>query len=448
MSSASHLRASTDWQSWGRVHKGDQLIAAPAYRADVEPATKALLQERETVLAAGLARSYGDSGINIGGALLDMSGVDHLMAFDPQRSVLRAEAGASLWDILDFAVPRGLFLPTTPGTRYVTLGGAIANDVHGKNHHSAGSLGCHIERVALLRSDRGLIEISPDEDPELFAATIGGLGLTGVILWADLKLAPISSSRMKTETTPFSSLREFFDLAAAKEYEAEHTVAWVDCVASGDQLGRGLFTTAEWSTEHDTRHVSPAGGPNVFLDPPSFLLNRVTIGAFNSLYYQLGRAKPRHSVTPYEKFHYPLDAIGQWNRLYGAKGFFQYQSVIPPENAEDATTEMLRIIAKSGSASFLAVLKTFGKKRSPGLLSFPMEGATLALDFPNRGAKTLELFEALDKIVLSAGGRLYPAKDGRIPAEVFQAGYEAATEFSAFVDPQISSTFWQRVAPA
>ena len=448
MSAAPNLRQSNDWQSWGRVHKGEQLIAAPAYRSDIEPAATALLQERDTLLAAGLARSYGDSGINIDGALLDMRSVDHLMAFDPASSVLRAEAGASLWDILEFAIPRGLFLPVTPGTRYVTLGGAIANDVHGKNHHSAGSLGCHIERLALLRSDRGLIELSPENDPDLFAATIGGLGLTGIILWADLKLTRIPSTRMKTETTPFSSLRQFFDLAAAKEYDAEHTVAWIDCLAHGEQLGRGLFTTAEWSNENDTRHISRAGGPNVFVDPPSFLLNRVTIGAFNSLYYQLGRAKPRHSQIPYEKFHYPLDAIGQWNRLYGSKGFYQYQSVIPPHNAEDATREMLQVIAKAGAASFLAVLKNFGKKRSPGLLSFPIEGTTLALDFPNRGAKTLELFAALDKIVLEAGGRLYPAKDGRIPAEVFQAGYEAATKFSTFVDPQISSTFWQRVSPA
>ncbi|MEO1251523.1 MAG: FAD-binding oxidoreductase [Pseudomonadota bacterium] len=439
------IRRTTEWRSWGRVDRGEHFVATPGYRADVIDAFQSFADASQSTLAVGLGRSYGDSGLNVGNGLINMGGVDRLMAFDDERGVLRAEAGASVWDILEFAVPRGYFLPTTPGTRFVTLGGAIANDVHGKNHHSAGTIGCHIERICLLRSDRGVVEIAADKEPELFAATIAGLGLTGVILWADLKLTRIPSSVVAVETTPFENLNEFYERAKATGDKAEHTVAWVDCLASGDSLGRGLFTAADWDEKAATRKIARPGGLTAPFETPSFLLNRLTIAAFNEFYYRLGRMRAGRTTLAYDKFHYPLDGVREWNRLYGPRGFYQYQSVIPPKDAAEATREMLRAISKEGDGSFLAVLKTFGARRSPGLLSFPMEGTTLALDFPNRGEKTLQLFATLDKIVMDAGGRLYPAKDGRIPPGVFHASYPHAEKFAEHIDPQLSSTFWERV---
>ena len=444
--SAPPLVATERWRSWGRVVKAEHAVVAPRHRDEVAGAFDAAVEARGSALAVGLGRSYGDSGLNPGGALIDMRSLDRLIAFDPATGILRAEAGASLGAILAFAIPRGFFLPTTPGTRFVTLGGAIANDVHGKNHHRAGSFGRFVRRIGLLRSDEGVLDIGQNYETALFEATIGGLGLTGVILWAEIALTPISSSRIEQETIAFATLDEFFDLAAESAETFEHTVAWIDCLASGKDLGRGIFTRGDWEASGPLEVRRARRGPSVPVDAPAMLLNRVTLRAFNELYGRAHRLRAGKSTVSYDKCFYPLDAIGGWNRLYGGAGFYQYQSVVPAKNERDATRAMLEAIAAAGEGSFLAVLKTFGPLASPGLLSFPMEGATLALDFPNRGAKTLDLLARLDAIVAEAGGRLYPAKDGRLPAAMFRSGYPAAEKFAAHVDPKLSSGFWRRVS--
>jgi L-gulonolactone oxidase len=373
-----------------------------------------------------------------------MRGLDRVLAFDAARGVLRAEAGISLGEIIRRIAPHGWFPPTTPGTRFVTLGGAVANDVHGKNHHRAGSLGCSVRAIGLWRSDRGPLELSTDVEAELFAATIGGMGLTGAILWVELQLAPIGSAFLDQETIAFPHLDDFFALARESEAGFEHTVAWVDCTARGDAFGRGLFTRGNWRA--DGRLTLHDETPRLTLpvDLPNAALNPLSLKLFNTLYNARGKAKAGRSVDHYAGALYPLDAIGGWSRLYGRRGFFQYQCVIPSATAGDAVHDLLDQIARSGQGSFLAVLKTLGPRPSPGLMSFPIPGATLALDFPNLGDNVHALFDRLDDIVREAGGRLYPAKDGRMPPAMLRSGYPNLERFAKLRDPSFSSSFWRR----
>ncbi len=402
-------------------------------------------QHTSGVLGVGLGRSYGDSGLNPDGAVIVTTALDRLISFDPATGIVHAQAGISLAALLDFLLPLGFFLPVTPGTRFVTLGGAIANDVHGKNHHGAGTFGCWVRAISLARSDGGeMILRSEDEDP-LFAATIGGLGLTGLITSVCFEAIPVASHMVDVETIPFTNLDEFFAISVESETNWSYTVSWIDCFAHNG-TGRGLFSRARHSAmgSHGTARRKPRFA--IPIEVPKFLLATPTMRLFNSLYYNLGKRKAgscrSESFLPY---FYPLDAIGRWNLLYGKNGFFQYQSVVPPESAVAATQDMLKLIASAEQGSFLAVLKTFGSKTSPGLLSFPREGTTLALDFPNRGAATLALLARLDDVVRAAGGRLYPAKDGRLPPDMFRHGYPHLDEFARHVDPRFSSAFWRRM---
>lgn len=433
-----------DIRSWGGTVKAQHFVSRPIWREQL-PEILAR-KEGRSVLGIGLRRSYGDSGLNPDGSLIDMTALDRVISFDPGTQLLRAEAGIAFDSILELFVQRGYFLPVTPGTRFVTLGGAIANDVHGKNHHSAGTIGRWVRRIGLLRSDGTEIELTPDDQTGLFAATIGGLGLTGLISWAEIELLPIESSMMVAETIPFANLDAFFAVAAESDDVADYTVAWVDCLARGDRLGRGLFSRARHAPigARLTKQLKPRLSMPFAM--PGFMLNRTSIGLFNSLYFYRGRRAAGPAITPYQPYFYPLDAIGHWNRMYGSRGMYQYQSVVPPGTARDATREMLETISKAGEGSFLAVLKTFGGVPSPGLLSFPHAGTTLALDFPNKGQLTLDLLNRLDDIVREAGGRLYPAKDGRISASMFRAGYPAWETFANHVDPAFSSAFWRRVS--
>lgn len=390
-----------------------------------------------SLLPYGNGRSYGDSCLNPGGALLQMRGLDHFIAFDEVSGALTCEAGVLLADILTVFVPRGWFLPVTPGTRYVTVGGAIANDVHGKNHHSAGSFGAHVRNFELLRSDGMRLSCSATENVDWFAATIGGLGLTGVITRVELQLRRIGGNAIAVRNQRFSGLDEFFSLSAEAEHRHEYAVAWIDCLA---KTPRGVLMTGDHA---DVDLPAPRGEKKVPLMPPFSMINNASLRAFNAAYY--GKHWPTGQTVHYQPYFYPLDAIGHWNRIYGPRGFYQYQSVVPQAAAREATGEMLATIAASGQGSFLAVLKSLGAQSSPGLLSFPMAGTTLALDFPNRGDATLQLFERLDAIVLAAGGRLYPAKDARMPAAMFRSGYPRWQEFLSYVDPKFSSGFWRRV---
>lgn len=435
--------ARSDVLPWGRIPRTRVRMARPSFRDELDALIADGSAAQNHLLASGLRRSYGDSCINGSGTMIDMTGLDHFVSFDRSAGLLVAEAGVSLAEILKLIVPAGYFLPVSPGTKFVTLGGAVANDVHGKNHHLAGTIGRWIHRLDVKRSDGEERSLSRDDTTGAFAATIGGLGLTGVITRIALQLMPVASTNMDVETIRFSNLSEFFALASESEASHEYTVAWVDCLARGGALGRGIFTRARHGTDGELR-VHSTEGPSVPLDAPGFLLNRWSLSTFNEIYYRLA-GRTRQATTSYNPFFYPLDAIAGWNRLYGRRGFYQYQSVVPPTDAEAVTAEMLRTIAETGQGSFLAVLKTFGDIPSPGLLSFPMKGTTLALDFANHGPTTLSLLDKLDAIVREAGGRLYPAKDGRLPSAMFQAGYPALEQFRPHIDPGMSSTFWRRM---
>jgi len=436
---------SDDILSWGRVLRARHAVARPRWQDELPGLVEEGTDAGRKLLGIGLRRSYGDSGLNPEGAVIDMTGLDRAIAFEPETRLLRAEAGLSLDTVLQMMVPRGFFLPVTPGTRFVTLGGAVANDVHGKNHHCAGTFGRWVRRLGLLRSDGREIELGPDDSTGLFAATVGGLGLTGLIAWVEIEMMPIASAMMEVETIPFAGLDEFFALAAESDAAFDYTVAWVDCLASGDAFGRGILSRARHAASGLLGGVPTRRRCTLPIDLPGLVLNPATIKAFNTVYYTTARRKAGRATVPYGQFFYPLDAIGEWNRMYGRRGLYQYQSVVPTGAAHEATAAMLQAVAVSGEGSFLAVLKTFGDKPSPGMLSFPRPGTTLALDFPNRGASTLALLDRLDAIVREARGRLYPAKDGRISAAMFRAGYPNWSDFARHVDPGFSSHFWRRV---
>jgi L-gulonolactone oxidase len=434
------FRATDDFLSWGRVVRGACRVARPRHRDELP----SLVQRGHEggLLAAGLSRSYGDSGLNPGGSVIAMDQLDRVLAFDTETGIIRADAGLSLGDLIRIAVPHGWFPPVLPGTRFVTLGGAVANDVHGKNHHRAGTFGHHVRRLRLRRTDGTLAELGPDDPSGLFAATLGGLGLTGVIEQVELQLKP-AGTNLLAEDVPFEHLSDYFRLASESVATHEYTVAWIDCTNSD---GRGIFSRANHASTPE-RRLKRSPGRSFPLEAPSFALNPMTLRAFNGAYFHAKRLRAGRRQTHYAPFFFPLDAIQNWNRLYGRRGMYQYQCLVPPHAAADAVSEMLAQIAKSGSGSFLAVLKNFGEMASPGLLSFPAPGTTLALDFQNRGTDTLALMERLDAVVAEAGGRLYPAKDGRIGASLFAAGYPNLHTFAAHVDPGMTSAFWRRIRP-
>lgn len=433
-------------RSWGRVPRAYHDIVRPESESDVVQAFDRLKVSEREMLPWGLGRSYGDSNVNADGSLLEMRRLDRFVGLDKTSRILRAEAGVSLDEILRLIVPHGLFLPTNPGTRFVTLGGAIANDVHGKNHHRAGSFGCHVRRMSLMRSNQEVMELSRTSNPAMFYATIGGMGLTGVILEAEIDLVSISSSLISQKLEPVRNVDHFFDIASHRALEHEHTVAWIDCTATGDKIGQGVFSSGDWSIDGDLKGHERDAGLKVPFDIPSVALNPLTLRLFNHAYRWRQLSRPRFSQVDYSSFFFPLDSIRDWNRLYGRAGFFQYQSVVPAEHGREATREMLKIISRSGQGSFLAVLKTFGDKGSGGMLSFPRAGVTLAMDFANSGAKYHRLADELDRVVQDAHGRLYPAKDGRMSGAMFRTGYPAFEAFCRFKDPLLSSSFWRRVS--
>ncbi len=429
-----------DYVSWGRYPK-----AIPAAVHRVHWTDELLPNTTCSLLPYGNGRSYGDSCLNDGGVLLDMRDLNRMLSFDRSTGVLRCEAGVLLADILVLAVPMGWFLPVTPGTRFVTVGGAIANDVHGKNHHRTGTFGQHVLGMALRRSDRGIVLCSATENTELFHATIGGLGLTGVILWAEIRLRPIANHAVDSETIRFPNLDAFFDLSSESDRDYEYTVAWVDCLARGNALGRGLFMRGSHAAPQE-RLPAPSGRTRSFpVDMPFPLVNAWSLRAFNNLYYRKQLARVHRSITHYKSFFFPLDNILHWNRLYGRRGFLQYQCVVSPESAKESVRALLEAIATARSGSFLSVLKVFGNRFSPGLLSFPRPGVTLALDFPNQGRRTLDLLDQLDRIVASAGGAVYPAKDARMSGEHFLQYFPRWKEFQRHIDPRFSSSFWRRI---
>jgi FAD/FMN-containing dehydrogenase len=323
------------------------------------------------------------------------------------------------------------------------VGGAIANDVHGKNHHRAGTFGSHVRALELLRSDGERLFCSPDDNQDFFHATISGLGLTGLITWAEIQLKPISSSSISGESLRYSSLEEFFEISNASDADWEYTVSWIDCTT---RKGRGIFYRGNHSDDGKlSTHSLKKGQMSVPFNIYGRLLNKYSVKLFNNTIYNKHWQKKSAFTKNLIPFFYPLDRIGNWNRLYGANGFLQFQSVVPIRDAHKTTSEMLGKIVDSGMGSFLAVLKVFGDPISPGMMSFPRKGVTLALDFPFRGKVTQRLFNELEAIVADAGGAIYPAKDACMAGENFVQYYPAASEFQNFIDPAFSSNFWRRV---
>jgi L-gulonolactone oxidase len=426
-------------ESWGRIYRTPHITERPAFAA---AAARAIVGRERAVLGFGAGRSYGDVCLNAGNHLIVTGRLDHILAADWQQGVIRAEAGTTLDQILKLAVPAGWFLPVSPGTKFATLAGAVANDVHGKNHETAGTLGRYVKRIGLARSSGDLRELSREEHPGLFAATIGGLGLTGLIVWVELQLVPTRSAYFETETRSMGDLDAFFRLSEESR-DWPYTVAWVDCLAPARAVGRGLFNRGRPAEDRRlTVHRNPKYA--VSFTPPSGLLNALTIRAFNSVYARIARQSGRNLVH-YDPFLYPLDSILYWNRLYGARGFFQHQSVVPMATARETLRRLLELTRSFGQGSFLVVLKLLGNLPSPGLLSFPQPGATLALDFPNKGESTRRLLARMAEIVMDAGGRLYPAKDATMSPEVFRAGYPHWRKLEAQRDPAFMSDFWRRV---
>ena len=424
--------------SWGRLTLDEHQLVALSDRRNI----KAQVTGNAPGLAHGMGRSYGDVCLNPDGNLWLTTGLDHLIDFDHATGRLVCEAGVLLRDIQKLMIPRGWILPVTPGTQLVTVGGAIANDVHGKNHHVVGSFGDHVLSLELLRTDGEIIRCGPREHASLFAATVGGVGLTGVITQAEIQLRPVAGPWLDTETIPFNSLADFFHLADDSEAQWEHTVSWIDCLSGA--TGRGVFLRA--NPAHSQQRPTPAARTRSMpLVPPVSLVNRLTLRPFNMAYYQMQKWKAGKGLAHYQPFFYPLDNMLNWNRMYGPKGFFQYQCVVPRDVGQQAVEAMLKAIASSGSGSFLAVLKTFGDRQPVGMLSFPQPGATLALDFPNQGQKTEALFKRLDDIVQDARGRIYLAKDARMPKALFEAGYPRLEEFIQHRDPGISSGLSRRL---
>ena len=425
--------------SWGR------LSAEPHHALSARdlPALQQTLHHRNSPgVAYGMGRSYGDACLNPGGTLWLTGGLDHFIAFNEDNGRLVCEAGVLLRDIQRLAVPRGWMLPVTPGTQLVTVGGAIANDVHGKNHHVLGSFGDHVRHLTLLRTNGETIECGPHERSDWFAATVGGVGLTGIITQAELQLRRTPGPWLDTETLAYANLDEFFQLADASEAHWEHTVSWIDCISGGG--GRGVFMRGN-PIVTAPRPLPTAQQRTMPLVSPVSLVNRLSLRPFNMAYYHLKKWRAGRAIAHYEAFFYPLDNLLEWNRMYGPRGFFQYQSVVPRAVGRDAIQAMLREIARSGDGSFLAVLKTFGNRQPVGMLSFAQPGVTLALDFPNHGARTHRLFERLDAIVREAQGRIYLAKDARMPRELFEAGYPRLPEFLPYRDPGISSGLSRRL---
>ena len=404
-------------ESWGRYPAVSHAAEIPIeWRSEVRlPASRPLL-------AHGQGRSYGDSCLNEGGTLLHTARLDRFISFED--GILRCEAGITLGEILDLAVPRGYFLPVVPGTKHVSVGGAIANDIHGKNHHRAGTFGRHVRRLELVRSDGTRRELTPEDD--LFKATVGGLGLTGLVTWAEIELRKVPGPAVQTDAIRFAGLDEFLALSDDSEY----TVAWLDVIS---REHRGVF----YRGDHAAGAVrAPRGRMTVPLDVP--LVNGFTVRAFNTAYYLAQR--PGARLMHYDPFFFPLDAIERWNRLYGKRGFLQFQCVVP---TPEALRTLLDEIVRQRAGSPLTVLKRFGDVPSPGMLSFPRPGFTVAIDIARSESLA---FARLEEIAIESGGALYPAKDARMTRASFERSYPRLEQFRKHIDPAFSSSFWRRVS--
>jgi len=378
---------------------------------------------RRAELTRGLGRSYGDASLPVeaDSRLAGSALADRVLAFDPETGLLRAEAGLSLAEIIRIFLPRGFFMPVTPGTKHVTLGGAVASDVHGKNHHVAGTLGRFVRSLLLHLADERVVRCSPLEEPELFFATLGGMGLTGHILEVELELERVPSPYIYQESFRFTQLAEFLGALKSAGKTWPFTVGWIDTVARGSALGRGILYCGRWATASEAP-ARPPRAPTVLPMPfalPSGLLNRFTIGAFNELIYRAHYKQHKQLVVDANSFFYPLDKVARWNLAYGSRGVTQHQSVIPEEAGAEGIRSLIEVLSQTGACSFLTVIKDCGAE-GQGTLSFPKPGMSMALDIPI-DHRTQQVIDMLNERVIACGGRVYLAKDGFTRPEHFRA---------------------------
>jgi decaprenylphospho-beta-D-ribofuranose 2-oxidase len=414
---------------WGRTSGGAMTACRPERVSELRERVREGPADGGRI-AYGAGRAYGDAALNSQGRVILTRRLNRMLAFDNDSGLLEAEPGVTFNDLLAVFLPRGWLVPATPGTAFATLGGAVANDIHGKNHDRVGSFGDHLTWIDLMLPSGEIVRTTDSERPELFRATIAGLGLTGVIVGIGLRLMRVPSSAVRVRERRCRNLDAFLAALAEARQRATYSVGWIDGLAKGRELGRGLLEEAEPATEAvaDT----PQRARRVPMDAPGSVLNPITIGLFNAAYYRRVPVGGRERIVPYRRFLYPLDAISDWNRIYGRGGFFQFQCVLPDASAPRGIRLLLEEIAGSGRASFLAVLKTLGAE-GRGYLSFPMRGYTLALDFPRRGGVE-DVLRRLERLTLDHGGRIYLAKDAVLSPEGFRAMYPKLPEFQAVLD--------------
>lgn len=403
--------------------------------SSIEALRDTVLRDHEAFIARGNGRCYGDA--SLGEKTISCLSFDHVISFDPIQGIFECESGVTLDQVLDIIVPKGWFLPVTPGTKYITVGGAVASDIHGKNHHTDGSFCDHVTEIKLMPATGGIVSCSPVLNEELFECTRGGMGLTGIIVSVKFRLKKISTSFIRQVQVKAANLHELLELF--QEYKGyTYTVSWIDCLKGGNNFGRSILMAGEHASEEELsqkqkKHLLKPASDTLFTFPfnlPSFVLNQYSVKAFNFFYYQKNIKKHISNVIPYDPFFYPLDKILEWNKGYGKNGFLQYQCVLPLDSSEKGMTEILYRIRQKNMGSFLAVFKVFGRQNN--LISFPMEGGTLALDFPIR-KDLFPFLDELDKVVLDYGGRLYLTKDARMKPEVFWKSYPGAQQFYELV---------------
>ncbi len=431
-----------DEMSWGRYFRFEQKTAS-VFRED----DRILGMEgigNQPVLPHGEGRSYGDVCLVRDGVCLDATGLNRVLSFDRENGLLSCEAGCTMAQLLGLIVPQGWFFPVTPGTKFVTIGGAVANDIHGKNHHCSGTFGRHVIAMEIWRPSDGVTTIKPDD--ALFQATVGGMGLTGLILTVTFQCIPIESALIQKQSIQMRGIEEFFELSTESDGgDYFYTVAWIDCLAPVRSLGRGQFYRGNHA-RHGSRQYKRKKQMTVPFELPLSAINKASIQVFNCLYRSRQFSRIKEMTTDIDSFFYPLDGIDHWNRLYGRSGLFQFQCVTPID-APFVVGQLLKTVTGSGMGSPLVVLKKFGPLRSPGMLSFPSHGYTLAIDFPNRGPEVLKLLRLLEEIAVEAGGRIYPAKDAVMSSKSFHQGFPRLGEFARFIDPAFSSSFFRRVCP-
>ena len=427
---------------WGRTEPSVAVVAEPHSPDEVAGLVKGA--DSRGVIARGLGRSYNNAAQNAGGLVVSTVGMQDVLSFDAESGIVCCEAGVSLEQLMVDLLPAGWFVPVSPGTRKVTVGGAIAADVHGKNHHVAGSFARHVLSIDLLTASGDVRKVTPESDSGLFWGTAGGMGLTGLILRATVQLKRVETSRLAVDTVRTANIDDTMAYLSSTDDDYDYTVAWTDCLAARGALGRSVITSGNFATIGELRYRDRAkplafkpsallGAPPVF---PSGLINARTVALLNEAWFRKAPRRRTGEIQSIGQFFHPLDAILGWNRVYGPSGFRQYQYVVP-FSSSDVVRRSLERISALRAPSFVTVLKRFGPG-DPGLLSFPMPGWTLALDFPARTPWLASLLSELDEMVLEAGGRLYLAKDSRIPAELMPAMYPKLEDFRqlrATVDP-------------